>query len=164
MGGGLPISGVIGKAEVMDRVTPGTLGGTYGGNPVSCAAALATIRRMEELGLNARAEQIGRTIRVRFESMASRIPDIVDVRGLGAMMAIEFGESGDPDRPAKTHVAKIISRCAEHGLLIIPAGLHSNVIRVLSPIVITDAELARGLEILEAAVEAVVAGSAHIAH
>ena len=152
MGGGLPLSCVIGKAEIMDKVTPGTLGGTYGGNPVACAAALATIRRMEELQLNERAEHIGGMIRSRFEALAARVAEVVDVRGLGAMMAIELSERGDPTRPATSLVNAIINRCREEGLLIIPAGVHGNVVRVLSPIVITDDQLARGLDILESAV------------
>ncbi len=161
MGGGLPISGVVGRGEVMDRVTPGTLGGTYGGNPVACAAALATIRRMQELDLNARAEHVGRVIRARFGAIAARCSEIVDVRGLGAMMAIEFGEGGDADRPAKDLVARVIGRCRERGLLVIPAGLHGNVIRVLSPIVITDEELERGLDILGEAIDAFAGSPAH---
>jgi 4-aminobutyrate aminotransferase/(S)-3-amino-2-methylpropionate transaminase len=156
MGGGLPISCVIGKAEVMDKVTPGTLGGTYGGNPVACAAALATIRRMEELCLNARGEQIGTIIRSRFESIAASVPEVSDVRGLGAMMAIEFSEPGDPTKPGKHLVDQIISRCRDNGLLVIPAGVYGNVIRVLSPIVISDDELRRSLDILENAVTTLV--------
>ena len=161
MGGGLPISCVIGKAEVMDKVTPGTLGGTYGGNPVACAAALATIHRMEELGLNARSERIGAVIRSRFDAIAERVPEVSDVRGLGAMMAIEFSESGDPTTPAKHLVTRIIDRCRDDGLLLIPAGVHGNVIRVLSPIVITDDELHRGLDIFENAVESIASHTAN---
>lgn len=153
MGGGLPISCVIGKTEVMDAVSPGTLGGTYGGNPVACAAALATLRRMEELDLNARAAHIGSIVRERFEKLAADFREVTDVRGLGAMMAIEFCEEGDTDRPAKGLVARIIDECRERGLLIIPAGVHGNVIRVLSPIVISDAELIRGLDIIEESVK-----------
>lgn len=149
MGGGLPISCVIGNAEVMDKVAPGTLGGTYGGNPVACAAALATIRRIDELGLNQRSEQIGAVIRERFESIGKRVPEVRDVRGLGAMMAIEFCEDGDESRPATAMVKKIIDGCRERGLLIIAAGVDSNVVRVLCPIVITDEQLARGLDIFE---------------
>lgn len=156
MGGGLPISCVIGKAEVMDKATPGTLGGTYGGNPVSCAAALATIRRMEELNLNARGKKIGDVVRERFEAIALHVAEVSDVRGIGAMMAIEFSDGGDPSKPANELVKKIIDRCRADGLLIIPAGVHGNVIRVLSPIVITDEQLHRGLDIFEAAVSAIV--------
>ncbi|MEQ9616765.1 MAG: aspartate aminotransferase family protein [Phycisphaerales bacterium] len=149
LGGGLPISCVIGKASVMDKVTPGTLGGTFGGNPVACAAALATIERMEKLGLNARAREIGEVIRRRFESIAERVPQVTDIRGLGAMLAIEFCADGDPARPDGALVKAIIDTCRERGLLIIAAGIDSNAVRVLSPIVISDDELARGLGIFE---------------
>lgn len=157
MGGGLPISSVIGRAEVMDKASPGTLGGTYGGNPLACAAAMATIRRMRELDLNARAARCGVVIRERFDAIARRVPEVSDVRGLGAMMAIEFCEAGDPAKPATSLVKRIMDVCRERGLLIIPAGVDSNVIRVLSPLVISDGELVRGLDILERAVDDSVA-------
>ena len=152
MGGGLPISSVIGKASVMDKVTPGTLGGTYGGNPVACAAALATIARMEELKLNERAMHLGKIIRERLDPIARKVSEVTDVRGLGAMMAIEFFEDADPSRPAKKLVSDIIDECRKNGLLIIPAGVNGNVIRMLAPIVISDADLNRGLDILEHAI------------
>ena len=101
MGGGLPIGAVIGKAHVMDSARPGTIGGTFGGNPVACAAALATIRLMEELQLNARAGEIGRRVTDRFRAIQQRFPDWVgDVRGIGAMVAIELMMNGDPHQPA----------------------------------------------------------------
>jgi 4-aminobutyrate aminotransferase/(S)-3-amino-2-methylpropionate transaminase len=159
MGGGMPIACVIGKASVMDKVAPGTVGGTYGGNPVACAAALATIARMEELNLNQRAEHIGRVVRSRFEALAARVPSVTSVRGLGAMMAVELHDGGDPQRPATETVKQIIAACRENGLLVIPAGVHGNVIRVLSPLVITDEQLARGLDILEESVQS-LAGAA----
>lgn len=149
MGGGLPISAVMGRAEVMDAALPGTLGGTYGGNPVACAAALAAIGRIEELHLNDRATEIGRIIRDRFESLRSVCPLIADVRGLGAMQAVEFVLDGDPDAPATAFVRGVLDRCLERGLLSISAGAHGNIIRVLCPLVITDAQLERGLAILE---------------
>lgn len=149
MGGGLPISAVVGRAEVMDGAKPGTLGGTYGGNPVACAAALATIQSMKDLDLNARATSIGNTVRTRFEAWAQSTPEIVDVRGLGAMMAIEFAMEGNPARPAGALVKEIAAGCLADGLLIIAAGAYGNVIRILSPLVITDDELSRGLDILE---------------
>lgn len=152
LGGGLPISCVLGRAELMDRVAPGTLGGTYGGNPVACAAALATLRRMKALELNARGQRCGAEIQRRFEGLASRIPEITDVRGLGAMMALEFSEAGDPSRPAGDLVKRIVAACHERGLLVIPAGLDGNIIRVLAPLVISDDELRRGLDILEQSV------------
>ncbi|MGP1345415.1 MAG: aspartate aminotransferase family protein [Phycisphaerales bacterium] len=148
MGGGMPISCVVGRAEVMDKVTPGTLGGTYGGNPVSCAAALATIARMEELGLNERSERCGRAIRGAFESLGEDVLEVTDVRGLGSMMAIEFCEGGDPSRPAGELVKRIVGACRDRGLLVISAGVDGNVIRVLAPIVIGDEELERGLGIM----------------
>jgi 4-aminobutyrate aminotransferase/(S)-3-amino-2-methylpropionate transaminase len=149
LGGGMPIGAVVGKAEIMDRVSPGTLGGTYGGNPVACAAALAAIAQIDTLGLNARAAQVGQSIRRRFDAMRSRVPAITDVRGLGAMLAMELNEDGDVARPAAPLVRAIIDGCRERGLLVIAAGIESNVIRVLCPLVITDEQLDRGLSILE---------------
>ncbi len=149
MGGGLPISCVIGKASVMDKAQPGTCGGTYGGNPIACAAALATIRRMEELNLNDRAAEIGRIVHERFNRIKAACDWVVDVRGLGAMQAIVFGENGDKSRPAPTAVRAALDQCIERGLLVIPAGAAGTTIRVLSPLVISDEQLERGLDILE---------------
>ena len=148
MGGGLPIACVIGKASIMDKVNPGTLGGTYGGNPVACAAALATIKRMEELDLNERAMRIGDTLRSRFEDLKDRVEAVTDVRGLGAMIAIELCEDGDETKPATAMVKAVIDDCREQGLLIIAAGVSGNCIRTLVPLVITDEQLHRGLDIL----------------
>ena len=152
MGGGLPISAVVGRVEVMDRAKPGTLGGTYGGNPVACAAAIATIQQMKALDLNARAMSIGDRIRNRFQEIASRTNQVSDVRGLGAMMAIEFCQPGQPSHPNKQLVQSIIASCQESGLIVIPAGIDGNVVRVLAPIVISDEMLDKGLAILESAI------------
>ncbi|MGE0552894.1 MAG: aspartate aminotransferase family protein, partial [Gemmatimonadales bacterium] len=149
MGGGLPIAAVLGKAEVMDKVAPGTVGGTYGGNPVACAAALAAIATMEAKDLNARARAIGDQVRSRFEALRATVPAIGDVRGLGAMIGVELAHDGDASRPAAAEVAKVIERAAARGVLAIPAGTRGNVIRVLSPLVITDEQLDRGLTVLE---------------
>jgi 4-aminobutyrate aminotransferase / (S)-3-amino-2-methylpropionate transaminase / 5-aminovalerate transaminase len=149
MGGGLPIGAVIGRAEVMDGARPGTIGGTYGGNPVACAAALATIRLMEELDLNRRAEAVGARIRERFERVKEQVDAVGEVRGLGAMMALELLEDGDPARPAGGLASQVAAACLERGLLLLTAGPNGNVIRILSPLVITDEELDRGLDILE---------------
>ncbi len=149
MGGGLPISAVIGKAEVMDAAAPGTLGGTYGGNPVACAASLAAIDAMEELDLNTRAMAIGETVRARFTALATRCPLIADVRGLGAMIGIECVEDGDPAKPATRFVKDALAHALERGVLALSAGMHGNVIRFLSPLVITDEELDHGLTVLE---------------
>lgn len=148
LGGGLPIAAVVGKADVMDSALPGTIGGTYGGNPVACAAALATIKVMEELKLNERAEAIGQRVRARFQELQKKCPAIGDVRGLGAMIGMEFVENGDPHKPATKLVADIQKASLHRGLLLIAAGTYSNVIRVLSPLVITDEQLERGLTIL----------------
>ncbi len=148
MGGGLPISCVIGRASIMDRVAPGTVGGTYGGNPIACAAALATIQAMERMDLNARAASIGRAIRERFERAALRNTAITDVRGVGAMVALEMHEGGDTARPAGAIVKRILDACVERGLLMVAAGIYGNVIRILCPLVITDEQLTRGLDIL----------------
>jgi len=149
MGGGLPISAVLGKAEVMDAAAPGTCGGTYGGNPIACAAALATIRTMEENDLHSRATEIGRRVQACFERIQSKTNWAVDARGLGAMQAIVFGENGDKHKPAPTMVRAALDGCLSRGLLAIPAGAAGTMIRILSPLVITDEQLERGLDILE---------------
>lgn len=152
MGGGLPIGAVIGRADVMDGAAPGTIGGTYGGNPVACASALATIRYMEEHDLNARARAIGDTIRRRFEDLAGRCEAVGEVRGLGAMMALELVEPGARSVPATALAAQVARDCLENGVLVITAGPAGNVIRILSPLVIDDAQLERGLDVIEDAV------------
>ncbi len=149
MGGGLPISAVIGRAEVMDAVRPGTIGGTYGGNPVACAAALATIRLMEEQALPERGQRIGAVIRERLSQLAEQTTVVGDVRGLGAMIAMELVEAGDATRPASALAGQIVQGCVKRGLLVITAGTYGNVIRILAPLAISDAELERGLSILE---------------
>ncbi len=152
MGGGLPIAAVIGRPEVMDAARPGTIGGTYGGNPVACASSLATIRLMEELDLNTRAMEVGDRIRARFEALAERTDVVGDVRGIGAMMAMELVEGGDPHRPATQLATAVTLTCLENGVLVIKSGPSGNVIRILSPLVITDEELDRGLTVIEDAV------------
>jgi 4-aminobutyrate aminotransferase/(S)-3-amino-2-methylpropionate transaminase len=149
MGGGLPIGAVIGKAEVMDSARPGTIGGTYGGNPVSCAAALETIRLMEELKLGPRANAIGQRVTSRFQALQKQFPDWVgDVRGLGAMIGMEFVKDGDPHVPATELTGEVLKGCHDRRLLILGAGIYGNVIRFLAPLVITDEQLDRGLDII----------------
>ena len=149
LGGGLPVAAIVGRAEVMDAAQPGTIGGTYGGNPVACAAALATIAVMEELDLNRRARDVGDRVRRRFLALQERVTALADVRGLGAMIGAEFCHDGDPARPASAEVAAVLRASVERGVLAISAGTHGNVIRILSPLVITDALLDRGLDIME---------------
>jgi 4-aminobutyrate aminotransferase/(S)-3-amino-2-methylpropionate transaminase len=157
MGGGIPISAVVGRADIMDKAKTGTVGGTYGGNPVACAAALAAIKVMEEENFNARAMHIGKITRQRFEALQTQCPAIADVRGLGAMIGMEFvnpASQADPNpdiapAPAGSLVKTILVACLERGLLAIAAGTHANVIRILAPLAITDDQLDRGLTILE---------------
>ena len=149
MGGGLPIGAVIGKAEVMDGARPGTIGGTYGGNPIACAASLETIRLMEELQLGPRAVIIGQRITARLLELQKRFPAWVgDVRGLGAMVGVELVENGDLHKPATELTAEVLAGCAARGLVILGAGIYGNVIRFLTPLVITDEQLDRGLDIV----------------
>jgi 4-aminobutyrate aminotransferase / (S)-3-amino-2-methylpropionate transaminase / 5-aminovalerate transaminase len=149
MGSGMPIGAVIGKAHIMDACKPSTIGGTYAGNPVCCAAALATLNYMEEIDINALGEKVGMTVRDRFNKMKNRFSVIGDVRGLGAMMAFELVKNKDPFRPDPELCKKLISYCAANGLIVINAGVNSNVIRILSPLVIEEALLNKGLDIIE---------------
>ncbi len=148
MGSGMPIGAVIGRADVMDKTTKGTLGGTYLGNPVACAAALATIGYMKKIKILVKGKKVGRTVMGFFRKLQKECPAIGDVRGLGAMVAFELVKNGDPDQPDAELAKKLIHACASNGLLIISAGISGNVIRVLSPLMITDAQLQRGLAIL----------------
>jgi 4-aminobutyrate aminotransferase/(S)-3-amino-2-methylpropionate transaminase len=152
MASGMPISAVIGRAEVMDAARPGTIGGTYCGNPVACAAALATIGVMEKEDLNARATTIGKKIRDRFEALKTKCEVIGDVRGLGAMIGMEFSYNGDPTKPAGPVVANALNLAREKGVLVLPSGAHGNTIRTLPPLVISDADLDRALDVIEESV------------
>jgi 4-aminobutyrate aminotransferase / (S)-3-amino-2-methylpropionate transaminase / 5-aminovalerate transaminase len=153
LGSGMPIGCVIGKASIMDACKPSTIGGTYPGNPVCCAAAIATLDYMEEININALGEKVGNTVRARFLSMKKKFPSIGDVRGLGAMMAFELVKNNDPFQPDAELCKKLIGYCAENGLILINAGLQGNIIRILSPLVIEDHLLQKGLDILEAGLE-----------
>lgn len=148
LGSGLPIGAVIGRAEVMDKTTKGTLGGTYLGNPVACASAIATIQYMKKVRIADKGKRVGRVVTKFFEGLKKECKAIGDVRGLGAMTAFELVKDGDPHQPDSDMAKKLINACAENGLLIITAGVSGNVIRVLSPLTITDAQLTRGLKIL----------------
>ena len=153
LGGGLPIAGVTGRAAIMDAVHPGGLGGTFGGNPVACAAALATVRAIEEGSLLARAERIGAVMLDRLREMAAAHDVVGHVRGRGAMVAMELvGADGmTPDRSA---AARVTSACHGRGLLVLTAGTHGNVVRLLPPLVIPDDLLDEGLAILGEALAA----------
>lgn len=149
LGSGLPIAAVLGKAEIMDAAGPGTIGGTYIGSPICCAAALATIQFMKDENLNERAKYIGKIIRDRMENLKQNCGDIGDVRGVGAMIGIELVKNNDPGKPNSELCDQIVKACAADGLVILSAGTFKNVIRILSPLVITDEQLNKGLDILE---------------
>ncbi|WP_405113548.1 4-aminobutyrate--2-oxoglutarate transaminase [Micromonospora sp. NBC_01405] len=146
--GGLPLAAVTGRAELMDAVHVGGLGGTYGGNPIACAAALATIETMHELDLAATARRVGASMDERLCAIAAGDPRIAEVRGRGAMLAVELVRPGTlvPDPAAAAAVA---AACHAAGLLVLTCGTYGNVLRLLPPLVISDAELARGLDILD---------------
>ncbi len=154
MAGGLPLSGVTGRAEIMDAPHLGGLGGTYGGNPLACAAALGAIETMRELDLCARARSLGAVLLARLRSLAARYPMIGDVRGRGAMVAIELVRPGtlEPD-PLSTQAA--VRACHAEGLLVLTAGTFGNVIRFLPPLVMPDHLLVEGLDILDKALAGV---------
>lgn len=149
MGAGMPIGCVIGKAEVMDAALPSTIGGTYLGNPVCAAAALANIQYMEEIDINAMGKRLGDIIEDRFDAMKERCPAVGDVRGLGAMMAFSLVKADDPSTPDSELCSQLIRACASRGLVILSAGTYKNIVRVLSPLTISDEVLNRGLDILE---------------
>jgi 4-aminobutyrate aminotransferase / (S)-3-amino-2-methylpropionate transaminase / 5-aminovalerate transaminase len=151
---GLPLSGVLGKAEIMDAPGVGAIGGTFVGNPVGLAAAAAVLEVIEDEGLLDRAERIGETIRSRMLGWQERHRQIGDVRGLGAMLAIELVEDRETRRPAPGLASAVAEAAASRGLLLLKAGIHSNCIRVLSPLVITDQELEEALGAWEEALAA----------
>ncbi|HYX20673.1 MAG TPA: 4-aminobutyrate--2-oxoglutarate transaminase [Thermoanaerobaculia bacterium] len=153
LAGGLPLSAVTGRADVMDSAQVGGLGGTYAGNPVSCAAALAAIEYMEKHRLAERAAEIGRTIETRFRGFVDRFPFVGDARGLGAMRALELVKDRATKAPDKERTDRVIRKAYESGLLLVGAGTHGNVIRTLMPLVVTDDELAEGLDVLEHALQ-----------
>ena len=155
LGGGLPIGGVSGKAEIMDSVHVGGLGTTYGGNPLACAAALAVLETFEEEDLLARANVIGERVVGALREIQENHPDFVgDVRGRGAMVAMELVKDPESRAPDKERTAKIVEAALQEGLLLLTAGQYSNVIRTLMPLVITDEDLEEGLSILARAVDA----------
>ncbi|MCQ9335581.1 4-aminobutyrate--2-oxoglutarate transaminase [Corynebacterium phoceense] len=147
VGGGMPLSAVTGRAEIMDAPGPGSLGGTYAGNPVACAASLAAIAEMEEHDLAGRAREIESIIREVLEPL-TELPTVAEVRGRGAMIALEFVDENGRPNPALT--STVASACKEQGVLILTCGLDGNVIRLLPPLVINESTLRDGLEVLAA--------------
>jgi 4-aminobutyrate aminotransferase / (S)-3-amino-2-methylpropionate transaminase / 5-aminovalerate transaminase len=151
---GLPLSAVVGRAEIMDAPGDSAIGGTYVGNPVAQAAALAVLDVIEDDGLVSRAATIGETLRSRMSAWRSRFEAVGDVRGLGAMMAIELVHDRDSKDPAPELASAVVEAAAARGLLLLKSGIYSNCIRVLVPLVITDPELHEALDVWEEALEA----------
>jgi 4-aminobutyrate aminotransferase/(S)-3-amino-2-methylpropionate transaminase len=151
---GMPLAAIVGRAELMDAPLPGGLGGTYSGNPVACAAARAALAIMREPAFLARAVAIGARARARFEEWAWTMPAIGDVRGTGPMLALELVKDRTTREPDAHAAAETVRHAYERGLVIVRAGLHDNVIRFVAPLVITDAELDEGLDVLKAALDA----------
>ncbi|MBX3261696.1 MAG: 4-aminobutyrate--2-oxoglutarate transaminase [Labilithrix sp.] len=159
LAGGMPLSAVTGRAELLDAIHPGGLGGTYGGNPVACAAALATLEQMRALDLSGRARAIGATMSGRLNALAAALDVVGEVRGRGAMTAIELVEPGAL-RPNPPAARAAVAAALRAGVVALTCGTHGNVIRLLPPLVISDELLADGLSVLEDALRAVAAGGA----
>src|SRR5919204_912229 len=154
---GLPLSATIGRAEIMDAPPDSAIGGTYVGNPVAQAAALAVLDVLEEEGVSERAAAIGETARARMETWQERWPAIGDVRGLGAMLAIELVRDRETKQPAPELATAVVEAAAERGLLLLKSGIYSNCIRVLAPLVLSEAELDEALGVWEQALDASLA-------
>jgi 4-aminobutyrate aminotransferase len=151
LGGGLPLAGVTGPAEIMDSVPAGGLGGTFGGNPLACAAALAVLDEVSSEDFRRRADAVGERIRVGLEAIAARVDSVGEVRGLGSMLAIELVEDRGTKAPAAALASATTAAARERGLILLSCGLYGNVIRILVPLVVSDEDLDRGLELLEEA-------------
>ena len=154
LGGGLPIGGVTGRAEVMDAVHPGGLGSTFGGSPVSCAAALGALSEIESRGLCDRARHIGEVFKARLANLAEEVPAIGDVRVIGAMAALEFVTDPHTKQPDPVAVSRVLSACHAEGIILLKAGTYDNSVRLLPPLVISDDLLHDGLSVLEKAIRA----------
>lgn len=156
MGAGVPISGVVGRKEIMNVSAPGELGGTYSGSPLGCKAALAVLEIIEEEQLNERAKVIGDKVMDKFQQLSDRFEQVDGIRGLGAMCALEIVHDKVSKTPDKELTGRIIQEAINRGLLLLSAGVFGNVIRILMPLTITDEQLEEGIAILEEAVEAVL--------
>jgi 4-aminobutyrate aminotransferase/(S)-3-amino-2-methylpropionate transaminase len=163
LGGGLPLAAVTGRSEIMDAPGVGGLGGTFAGNPLSCAAASAVLDAFERSDLLSRADSLGERFQKRAQEWKSRFEIIGEVRGLGAMRALELVKSRATREPAPEETQRISQYCYEHGLITITAGTYGNVIRLLVPLVITDEQMDEGLDVLESALAAVCTGQSAIA-
>ncbi|MEM6305716.1 MAG: 4-aminobutyrate--2-oxoglutarate transaminase [Pseudomonadota bacterium] len=163
--GGYPVAGVVGRADVMDAMEPGGLGGTYGGNPVACAAALAAIEAIEEEGLLARSTELGEVMRARFAEMGARTAPyrMWDIRGIGAMLAVEFVTDFDTGTPDAGFTKSVIAHALKRGLILLACGMHGNALRIMVPLTASDAIIDEGMAILEAALADAVAAEHAVA-
>jgi 4-aminobutyrate aminotransferase-like enzyme len=159
LGGGLPLAAVTGRSEVVDSVGPGGLGGTFGGNPIACAAAIAVLDEVVTDAFQQRARELGERIREALDGIASRVGTVGEVRGLGPMLALELVEDRETKAPAGGLAGATVAAARERGLLLLSCGLYGNVIRILVPLVIGDEDLARGLELLESSLVAASASA-----
>jgi 4-aminobutyrate aminotransferase / (S)-3-amino-2-methylpropionate transaminase / 5-aminovalerate transaminase len=157
--GGLPLSAVIGKAQIMDSVNPGGLGGTFAGSPLACAAGLAVLDVIREEKLLERAHHIGHFMSSRLKGLQVRFPSIGEVRNLGAMVAMELVKNRREDQPDPELTRTLVQTASRHGLVILSCGIYANVIRFLAPLTITDALLKEGFHLLEAALNEVTHGA-----
>ena len=158
LGGGLPLAAVTGRAEVMDAPHPGGLGGTFGGNPVACAAALAVLDEVATDDFRAHADELGAHIRTKLDELATHVDQVGDVRGIGPMLALELVTDRETKEPAAELTTRTTAAARERGLILLSCGTLGNVIRILVPLVISDDDLARGLEILEESLVDAAAG------
>jgi 4-aminobutyrate aminotransferase/(S)-3-amino-2-methylpropionate transaminase len=156
---GYPISAVVGRADVMDAPGDSALGGTYVGNPVACAAANAVLDVIEQEDLLGRADQVGKTIRARWEEIGRDLPEVGDIRGIGAMVGVELVDDPETKHPAKDFTARLLNDSIQAGVVAVNCGIYKNVLRHLLPLVITDEELAEGLDVLA---DAATAAHRHI--
>jgi len=164
LGGGLPLAAITGRSEIMDMPVVGSIGGTFGGNPLACEAALAVLDVFQQGDLCARANHIGERFVARARSWQERCPMIGEVRGVGAMQALELVRSRETREPAAGETQQVARYGYEHGLILFAAGTYGNVIRLLVPLVVTDDQLDDGLDVLEAAIESVASGASALPH
>jgi 4-aminobutyrate aminotransferase/(S)-3-amino-2-methylpropionate transaminase len=155
LGGGLVLSAVVGRKEIMDSVDAGGIGGTFGGNPLSCVAALKTLEIIERDKLLDRATELGKYAMSRLTAMSDKYSLIGEVRGLGCAIGIEFVKDRETKEPAEKEVARIRQKCLERGLIMLSAGAFHNVLRLMFPLIIKENELERGLSILDNAIKEV---------
>jgi 4-aminobutyrate aminotransferase/4-aminobutyrate aminotransferase/(S)-3-amino-2-methylpropionate transaminase len=153
LAGGLPLSGVCGRAEIMDAPSPGGLGGTYAGNPLAIASALAVLEVIAEENLCERANTLGQRLATRLQLVQKDVPQIAEIRGLGGMLAVEFRHA-DTGKPNPEFAKKVQAHALAQGLLLLTCGVYGNVIRFLFPLTISDAVMSEALDILDATLRA----------